>query len=226
MKKIASTRVQCGAARHQVHLHVDGSVACDCGVEGIERGEAIAAQLMLGAPGGVRGCAGLVALVQGASGLVREARGAKEPTYGVWKPLVECYRSNPIYLAALDLAESTDDKRVALHEQISIALGRVRLDHRLGKRAFAERLRFMWDVPLGELSKFVVASFSDDRWEIPYTPDWTKLHASGESVIDGKFVCGRADDGTVFAITKHPDDEAWWVMPHRLEAGRLVEMAA
>jgi len=225
-----TTHIHCSGARHAVSLREDGTVVCPDCPDALDLGAALAGQLMLGGTGGVRGCAGLVALVHGAPGLARELRGSKEPRYGVWRPLVEAYRTNRVFLHAVDRVE---EARWPLHERVRSALLDVDLGHGLGRRQFDDRLRFMWDVPVSDLTKYVVASFSDDRWDVPYAPDWSVLADSGAAVIDGRFVCGRDADGTVYAITKHPDDEAWWVMPHqmvpdatRLDGGKLVELAS
>jgi len=222
VKSLAKSKICCGTTRHTVELFADGSLTCECGTAGLDHGAAIAGTLALGGAGGVRGCAGLAALVHGAPALAREVCGAKEPAYGSWRPLVEAYRTNPVFVAAIALAAAA---REPVHERIRDATRQVSFGHGLSQRAFERRhLRFMWDVTPSELNRFVVASFADDRWDIPYTPDW--LSSVTEPVVDGRFVCGRGEDGTLFVITQHPDGEAWWVMPHRLVDGRLVEAAA
>lgn len=99
---VASTRIACGAARHTVRQHRDGTFeAPDC-----RRAEAKARALCFHAtrgigPGDQRGCAGLIALAMALPRL-RSGNRAAEP----WYDLYFRYATNPIVRAALQTGPS------------------------------------------------------------------------------------------------------------------------
>jgi hypothetical protein len=235
VKIIASTKIACPAAgskRHAVSLTEDGYLTCDC-PDGVVRGSSLAGRLLLGMPypEGARGCGALVALAEGAGTLLPLARGTHRPKYGPWEELVFAYQSNPVFIAALDLAERAQPERAEIRK---LVLGHVEsAGYRctLGKRRFRDEFMALWDVPVnGDLDKFIVSSFDDCPWSVPYMPGWKEQIADkGLAVVDGKFVCGRSpeDPSILYAITMHEWGEAHWVRPHKLLRGkRLQEVVA
>jgi hypothetical protein len=234
VKVLASTKILCPnepQRRHSVVLYEDGSATCDC-PNGRERGASLAGRLLLGLPyiEGARGCGALVAMVDGASTLLPLARGSKLPEYGPWGEPVFAYGKNPVYLAALDLAERAQPERAEIKKLVLENVERAGYRHTLGKRRFREEFRVVWDVPVNaQLGRFMVACFDDDVWHVPYMPGWKEQIADeGLALVDGKFVCGRSpeDPSIVYAIVPGEQDNEHWVRPHRLARGRLKEIAA
>lgn len=234
MKIIASTKIACpvaGSKRHNVSLMEDGTLTCDCR-DAVERGGSLAGRILLGLPptDGARGCGALAALVEGAPTLLRLVRGTHRPKYGAWEELVFAYSVNPIFRAALDQAERTHEPtRASIRKLAMEYIEKAGYRHSLGKVRFRDSFRALWDVPVNDdLDRFIVSSFDDDPWSVPYMPGWKEQIADeGLAVVDGKFVCGRSaeDPKTLYAITTHEYGEAHWVRPHRLGRGkRLVEI--
>jgi len=232
VKTLASTLIACptagGNKRHDVTLREDGRVVCAC-ADARERGASLVGRLLLGLPpiDGARGCAALAALVEGASGLVRLARGTHRPKYGAWEELVFAYSANPVYRAALDLAERARPERAELRSLVLANVERAGYRHGLGKRNFRSSMRALWDVPVDDqLDMFVVSNFNDDPWNVPYQANWKKdVFDEGLAVVDGRFVCGRSpeDPSILYAITRHEHDDAHWVRTHRLCRGKRLE---
>ncbi len=228
MKTIASTKIQCTSGkRHAVRLLADGSLTCDC-ADGAERGGMLAGRIMLGlsAVDGARGCGALIALAQGATSLVQLVRGTKNPDYGLWHELVHAYGKNPVFVAALDRAERADPLRATTRQLLLESTERAGYHCTLGKRRFRDEFRAFWDVGEEELGNFVVSTFDDDPWGVPYAPDWKEQIADkGLAVIDGKLVCGRSsEDSTIFyAVTPHERHSAHWVRPHRMVRGKKLK---
>ena len=234
MKTIATTKIQCPASkqRHAVTIRQDGSAVCDCD-NGVERGQFLAGRIALGMPPpeGVRGCGALIAMIDGADSLLRLDRGTFCPEYGPWGELVFAYGKNPVYRAALDLAERKHPERIETRRLLVEAAERAGYRHKLGKRRFRDEFKAIWDVPatVEALDKFIVSAFDDDPWMVPYMPGWKEqISDKGLAVVSGKLVCGRSveDPNVLYAVTVHEHGEAHWVRPHRLSRGRLVEVAS
>jgi hypothetical protein len=232
VKIIASTKIACpvaGSKRHTVTITDDGTLHCDCR-DAAERGGALAGRIMLGLPptDGARGCGALAALVDGASTLLPLVRGTHRPKYGAWEELVFAYSGNPIFRAALDLAERIHEPtRAPVRKLVTEYVERASYRHSLGKLRFRESLRALWDVPVNDdLDKFIVSAFDDQPWSVPYMPGWKEQIADmGLALVDGKFVCGRspADPNILYAIVEHEHGEAHWVRPHRLGRGKRLK---
>lgn len=234
-KKIcAATKIQCPASkqRHSVVLYDDGSTTCDC-PEGAVRGSSLAGRILLGAPApdGVRGCGALIALAEGASSLLQLDRGTDSPNYGPWGELVFAYGKNPVYRAALDLAEEACPERPKVRQVLLDHVESAGYKHKLGKLRFRTEFKTLWDVPATVecMDKLLVSAFDDDPWSVPYQPNWKEqICDKGLAVVDGKVVCGRSaeDPSILFAITKHEAGQAHWVRQHKLRGRRLVELTA
>lgn len=231
---LATTKIQCVSnKRHAVSLNADGTVTCECS-DGLARSESIAGRIMLGAPDDTRGCAGLAALVAGAPSLLRLCRGSDRPKFGAWEYLIGAYSGNPVFNAALDLAEKADSTdRKQIRKLMLAAIRSCGYQHTLGVRRFDEEFRPVWDVPTGEMQPsalgvgYMVSCFDDDQWRVPYMQGWKEQIADkGLATIDGKFVCA-IDGETVYAIVPSPVYEnQWWVLPHRRRGRKLVQVTS
>lgn len=212
-KQIASTRILCTDdpqhARHEVWLHDDGRVTCECGPAAVEEGRRIGASVTLGTVNVIRrSCAGLVAFLTIGLPRLVAARVDTTGNWGGWKDAWVAWASNNVVREVYSrLARARDAEHGEMLKVAHKAIGSCpRYRDGMKQRDFRDEVCFIPDGPI--VVGQPVALFSSDQWTVPLQRGWLESVGKAKPVIDGRFIVGVNEKhaGFVFAIDGTNDD--------------------
>lgn len=188
-------------ARHEVVLHANGTLTCDCH-SGVEDGKRLGAAVALGTPAVLRrSCAGLIAFLTVGLPRLVASRAADRGAWGGWKDAWATYCTNALVREVYSrLVYERDVEHVDLFKIAAAAMKRCgRYRSGMEVADFMSEVSFIPNAAIEPGA--VVALYSSDSWSVPLQSDWLESVGKAKPVIDGKFIVGVGAPGFVYAIS-------------------------